>query len=77
MVESLLECLCYDESKFGIFGSKTKVYDRRRVNKKYIDDRLVPTVKHGDGSVMVWGSFSGSIVGDLVEIDGMLNGESY
>ena len=38
---------------------------------------LVPTVKHGGGSVMVWGCFAGDTVCDLFRIQGTLNQHSY
>lgn len=34
---------------------------------------VVPTVKHGGGSVMVWGCFAGDRVGDLNQVQGNLN----
>lgn len=40
-------------------------------------DCVVPTVKHGGGSVLVWGSFAGKRVGDLIRIEGILNKEGY
>lgn len=66
-----------DESKFEIFGSKRKVYVRRRVGEKFIDDCVGPTVKHGGGSVMVWGCFAGSQVGDLKKVEGIMKKEQY
>ena len=38
---------------------------------------LVPTIKHGGGSVMVWGCFSSAGVGDLVKIEGIMKKEQY
>ena len=38
---------------------------------------LVPTVKHGEGSVIVWGCFSLDGVGDLHKIDGIMRKEHY
>ena len=35
------------------------------------------TGKHGGGSVMVWGSFAGSRVGDLYRVSGTLNQNGY
>ena len=38
---------------------------------------LVPTVKHDEGSVTVWGCFSLGGVGDLCKIDGIMRKEHY
>uniref|UniRef100_A0A0E9V6U1 Uncharacterized protein n=1 Tax=Anguilla anguilla TaxID=7936 RepID=A0A0E9V6U1_ANGAN len=38
---------------------------------------VTPTVKHGGGSAMVWGSFAGSKVGDLHRMTGTLNQKGY
>jgi len=38
---------------------------------------VVPTRKHGGGSVMVWGGFAGVTVGDLFRIQGILNQHGY
>ena len=66
-----------DESKFEIFGSKRRVFVRRFPNERVAEYCTVGSVKHGGGSVMVWGCFGGSAVGDLVRIHGILNKEAY
>ena len=38
---------------------------------------VVPTIKHGGGSVMVWGCFAGERVGDLYQVHGILNQHGY
>jgi hypothetical protein len=38
---------------------------------------MVPTVKHGGSSVMMWGCFSGCETEDLVKINGILKKEQY
>uniref|UniRef100_A0A672IVI6 Transposase Tc1-like domain-containing protein n=1 Tax=Salarias fasciatus TaxID=181472 RepID=A0A672IVI6_SALFA len=38
---------------------------------------VASTVKHGGGSVMVWGCFAGSRVGDLFRVRGTLNQNGY
>ena len=37
----------------------------------------MPTVKHGGGSVMVWGCFAASGPGHLAVIDGTMNSAVY
>ena len=60
--------LWIDESKFELFGTNQRVYVRRRTGERLIDNCISPTVKHGGGNIMVWGSISGGGVGDLVKI---------
>lgn len=66
-----------DESKFNIFGSDGRQGVWRRPGTAIQPENLVPTVKHGGGSVMVWGCMSYSGVGNLVFIDGIMNKEKY
>jgi hypothetical protein len=40
-------------------------------------DCMVPTVKHGGGSVMVWGCFFGCETRDLVKINGIMKKEQH
>lgn len=75
--EMLNRVLYTDESKFELFGSRRRQYVRRRVGEAYNPDCLHPTIKHGGGSVLVWGCISSSGVGDLIRIDGKLTGERY
>lgn len=62
-----------DESKFELFGTKRRVFVRRQEGEKYKKSCIVPTVKHGGGSVMVWGGISvkGSI--PLKRIEGIMD----
>lgn len=66
-----------DESKFEVFGSKRRMFVRRRPNERALEPCIVPSVKHGGGSVMVWGCFGGSTIGDIVRIQGILKKEGY
>ena len=50
---------------------------RRRTGERLNDDCISPTVKHGGGHIMVWGSFPGGGVGDLVKIEGIMDKKVY
>ena len=71
--ENWNKVLWTDESKFEIFGSSRRVFVRCRVSERMVPQCVTPTVKHGGGSVMIWGSFAGSRVGDLHRVTGTLN----
>ena len=52
-------------------------YVRRRVGERWKNGGLWPSVKHGGGSVLVWGCISASGVGDIVWTDGIINAGMY
>ena len=66
-----------DESKFEIFGTKRRVFVRRTAKERYSPECLVPSVKHGGGSVMVWGCSGALTTGLLTRIDGIMKKEEY
>lgn len=76
-VEDWKSVLWTDESKFEIFGSKRRQYVRRKEGERFDSKCITPTVKHGGGSVMVWGGFSFDGVGELVRINGIMKKEQY
>ena len=71
--EDWSKVLWSDESKFNLFSSDGIKYVRRPVNRRNDVRYQVPTIKHGGGSVMVWGCFSNKGVGPLVRIDGIID----
>ena len=70
-------CLWSDESKFEIFGSNCRVFVRSRVGERMISTHVVPTMKHGERGVIVWGCIAGDTVSDLFRIQGTLNQHGY
>ena len=54
-----------DESKFNLFRSDGKVMVWRTPHEEFDLKCTIPMVKHGDGSVMVWGCFTCQRVGKL------------
>jgi hypothetical protein len=46
-------------------------------NNFHITLRTSSPVKHGDGSIMLWGCFSSAGTGKLVRNEGMMDGAKY
>ncbi|GFV49360.1 transposable element Tc1 transposase [Trichonephila clavipes] len=66
-----------DESKLNIFGNDGRRPVWRKPNIALDPKNLRPTVKHGGGSVMVWGCMTPNGVGNLIFIDGIMNHKLY
>jgi transposase len=66
-----------DESPFTLFQINGKQYVRRRPGEEYKDECILPTVKHGGGSIQVWGCFSWWGKGPLHWIKGRMDGPMY
>jgi len=60
------------ENKFELFNRKTRLRVWRKLGEEYQERHLQQTVKHGGGSIMIWGCFAWSGVGNLVKIDGTI-----
>ncbi len=52
-------------------------YNWRKTNTAFHKKNIIPTVKHGGGSVMVGGCFAASGPGQLAIIDGTMNSALY
>ena len=57
-----------DETKIPLFGLNAKFHIWRKLG-------TIPMVKHGGGSIMLWGCFSGTV--KLIRIKGKVNGAKY
>jgi len=66
-----------DECKFNLFSSDGRARCWRGDGKRLQEKNCIPTVKHGGGSVMVWGCISYHGVGRLVIIDGIMDAIQY
>ncbi len=66
-----------DETKINLFGSDGVKCVWRQSGEKYKDKCVLPTVKYGGGSVMVWGCTSAAGTGELQLIKGTRNANMY
>jgi transposase len=66
-----------DESKFNLCGSDGNCRVWRTPSEAFSQRCILPTMKHGGGSIMVWGCMAASGVGNLHIIHGILTGEGY
>ncbi|KAK3537280.1 hypothetical protein QTP70_006990 [Hemibagrus guttatus] len=66
-----------DEGNIELFGKSVSHYVWRKSNTAFQKKNIIPTVKYGGGSVMVWGCFAASGPGRLAVINGTMNSAVY
>src|SRR5436189_6242119 len=62
---------------FFFFGSEGKIYCHRRDGERYKDQNVKVTVKHGGGSLMVWGVITRWGTGRLIRVEGNMDRFQY
>ncbi len=65
------------QQKLNILEGVCPCYIWRKTNTAFQKKNIIPTVKHGGGTVMVWGCFAASGPGRLAIIDGTMNSALY
>jgi transposase len=76
-VEDWAKVIWSDESKFNLFGSDGRKYCWRKSGEALKTQHIQPTVKHGGGSVMIWGCMTWKGIGNITNIEGTMNSEMY
>uniref|UniRef100_A0AAZ3P037 Transposase Tc1-like domain-containing protein n=1 Tax=Oncorhynchus tshawytscha TaxID=74940 RepID=A0AAZ3P037_ONCTS len=65
------------ETTVELFERNTQHYVERKKGTVHQHKNLIPTVKYGGGSIMVWGCFTASEPGLLAIINGKINSQDY
>lgn len=76
-VEDWKRVIWSDETKINRFQSDGKQYFWHRPQETLQKHQVKQTVKHGGGSLMVWGCFTWWHVGPMVKIEGIMKKEDY
>ena len=63
-----------DETKIELFGHHGKSYVWLKPNTSHHPENTIPTVKHGGGSIMLWGCLSSAGTGKLVRFERTMDG---
>jgi hypothetical protein len=66
-----------DETKIELFGHDDHRYVWRKKGEACKPKNIIPNVKHGRGSIIVWGCFVAVGTGALHKIDGIMREENY
>ncbi|KAG1926439.1 hypothetical protein F2P79_024896 [Pimephales promelas] len=66
-----------DETKIELFGKNSTRRVWTKTNAELRPKNTIPTVKHGGGSIMLWGCFSTKGTGKLIRVEGRMNGAMY
>ena len=66
-----------DETKVELYGHNDLKTVWRKKSEAYHPKNTIPTGKHGEGNLMLWGCLSSSGVGKLVRVHGIMKKEDY
>ncbi len=66
-----------DETKIELFGQNKGRYAWRKNNTACQEKHLLPTVKFGGGSIMLWGCVASAGTGNLVKVEGRMDSTQY
>jgi transposase len=76
-VEDWKRVVFSDETKVNRYGSDGRKWCWKQRGALLPSHQVSPTVKHGGGSLMVWGCFMAQGVGNLVRIDATMDRHVY
>jgi hypothetical protein len=65
-----------DETKLELFGHNDQSYVWRKKVEACKPKNTIPTVKHGGGSIMLWGCLAAGVTSALHKKDGLMRKEN-
>ena len=66
-----------DETKLELFGHNKRRYAWRQKNTAFLEKHFLPTVKFGEGSIMLWSYLASADTGNLVKVVGFMDSPQY
>ena len=67
----------WSDEKTEVFGVNAKRYVWQKTNSAHHPGHTIPTMKHCGGSIMLCGCVSSAGTGNLVRVDGKMDGAKY
>ena len=71
------QVLWTDEIKIELFGHNVQRYVWRKKGAKFQEKNTSPTLKHGCGSIMLWGRVAASGTGHISLVEGSMDSNKY
>ncbi len=72
-----MKVLWSDETKIQLFGINSTRRVWRRKNAAYDPKNTIATIQNGCGNIKLWGCFSAKGTGQLLRIEGTMDGAMY
>ena len=77
-LKPLEQCGWTDETKMELFGHQQRRYVcLEKEGEAFVEKKILPTVKHGGGSIVLWGCVAAGVTGNIVRVAGRMDSTKY